>query len=127
MTAAIAEVEVNRTNGKVTVKRVTLAQDCGLIVNPDGTKNQIEGNVIQGVSRTLLEEVKFDASGIKSLDWVELPGRALPGRSRRSTSCWSTGRRCRRWEAASRRWCPCRRRLPMPSSTRPARACAKYR
>jgi nicotinate dehydrogenase subunit B len=73
MTAAIAEVEVNRTSGRVTVKRVTLAQDCGLIVNPDGTKNQIEGNVIQGVSRTLLEEVKFDASGIKSLDWVSYP------------------------------------------------------
>ncbi len=73
MTAAVAEVEVNRTSGKVTVKRVTLAQDCGLIVNPDGTKNQIEGNVIQGVSRTLLEEVKFDASGITSLDWQTYP------------------------------------------------------
>jgi CO/xanthine dehydrogenase Mo-binding subunit len=73
MTAAIAEVEVNRTSGKVTVKRVTLAQDCGLIVNPDGAKNQIEGNVIQGVSRALLEEVKFDASGIKSLDWLGYP------------------------------------------------------
>jgi len=37
----------------------------GLIVNPDGLTNQIEGNVIQGVSRTLLEEVQFDASGVK--------------------------------------------------------------
>ena len=73
MVAAIAEVEVNRVNGKVAVKRVTIAQDCGLIINPDGTKNQIEGNVIQGVSRTLFEEVKFDASGIKSLDWVGYP------------------------------------------------------
>ena len=73
MVAAIAEVEVNRVNGKVAVKRVTIAQDCGLIINPDGTKNQIEGNVVQGVSRTLFEEVKFDASGIKSLDWVSYP------------------------------------------------------
>jgi len=73
MTASIAEVEVDKTSGKVTVKRVTLAQDCGLIVNPDGVKNQIEGNVNQGVSRTLLEELKFDASGIKSLDWVSYP------------------------------------------------------
>ncbi len=73
MVAAIAEVEVNRSNGKVAVKRVTIAQDCGLIINPDGTKNQIEGNVVQGVSRTLFEEVKFDASGIKSLDWVSYP------------------------------------------------------
>jgi nicotinate dehydrogenase subunit B len=73
MVAAIAEIEVNRVNGKVAVKRVTIAQDCGLIINPDGTKNQIEGNVIQGVSRTLFEEVKFDASGIKSLDWAGYP------------------------------------------------------
>jgi nicotinate dehydrogenase subunit B len=73
MTAAIAEVEVDRPTGKITVQKVTLAQDCGLIVNPDGVKNQIEGNVIQGVSRTLLEEVKFEASGIKSLDWASYP------------------------------------------------------
>ena len=73
MTASVAEVEVDRNSGKVTVKRVTLAHDCGLIVNPDGLKNQIEGNIIQGVSRALLEEVKFDATGIKSLDWISYP------------------------------------------------------
>jgi nicotinate dehydrogenase subunit B len=73
MTAAVADVEVDRTSGKITVQRITLAQDCGLIVNPDGVKNQVEGNVIQGVSRTLLEEVKFDASGIKTLDWLSYP------------------------------------------------------
>ena len=42
-------------------------------MNPDGLKNQIEGNIIQGVSRTLMEEVHFDASGIKSLDWRSYP------------------------------------------------------
>ena len=73
MVAAVAEVEVEKSNGKVTVKRVTLAHDCGLIVNPDGTKNQIEGNIIQGVSRTLLEEVQFDSSSVKSLDWRSYP------------------------------------------------------
>jgi CO/xanthine dehydrogenase Mo-binding subunit len=73
MTASIADVEVDKTTGKVTVKHVTIAQDCGLIVNPDGAKNQIEGNVIQGVSRALLEELKYDASGITSLDWVGYP------------------------------------------------------
>jgi nicotinate dehydrogenase subunit B len=71
--AAIAEVEVNRINGKISVKRVTIGQDCGLIINPDGTKNQIEGNVVQGVSRSLFEEVKFDSSGITSLDWIGYP------------------------------------------------------
>src|SRR5450755_1372270 len=73
MTAAVADVEVNKTTGKILVKRVVLAHDCGLIVNPDGLSNQIQGNVIQGVSRTLLEEVKFDASGITTLDWMSYP------------------------------------------------------
>jgi len=73
MTAAVAEVEVDKTTGKISVKRVVLAHDCGLVVNPDGLTNQIEGNVIQGVSRTLLEEVQFDASGVKNLDWSSYP------------------------------------------------------
>ena len=71
--AAVADVEVNKSTGKVTVKRVTLAHDCGLIVNPDGVKNQIEGNIIQGVSRALLEEVAFDGNGVTSLDWNGYP------------------------------------------------------
>jgi len=70
---AVAEVEVDKSSGKVTVKRFTLSHDCGLIINPDGLKNQIEGNIIQGVSRALLEEVKFDTSGIKTLDWSSYP------------------------------------------------------
>jgi nicotinate dehydrogenase subunit B len=71
--AVIAEVEVDTSSGKVSVKRITMAYDCGLIINPDGVRNQIEGNIMQGVSRTLIEEVKFDASGVKSVDWVTYP------------------------------------------------------
>ena len=71
--AAVADVEVNKTTGQVAVKRITLAHDCGLIVNPDGVRNQVEGNIIQGVSRALLEEVAFDASGVTSLDWASYP------------------------------------------------------
>jgi CO/xanthine dehydrogenase Mo-binding subunit len=67
--AAVAEVEVEKSTGKVRVNRVTIAHDCGLIANPDGLKNQIEGNVVQGVSRTLFEEVHFDENGITNLDW----------------------------------------------------------
>ena len=44
-----------------------------MIVNPDGLKNQIEGNVIQGVSRALFEEVGFNANGVTSLDWASYP------------------------------------------------------
>jgi CO/xanthine dehydrogenase Mo-binding subunit len=70
---AIAEVEVNKTTGHVRVTRVTMAHDCGLIVNPDGLLMQIDGNIIQGVSRALLEEVRYDASGVKTVDWVSYP------------------------------------------------------
>lgn len=73
MTTAVAEVEVDKATGEVTVKKITLGHDCGLIVNPDGLKNQIEGNVLQAVSRALFEEVKFDSSGQTNLDWKSYP------------------------------------------------------
>ena len=73
MVAAVAEIEVDKSTGEVNVKKVTLTHDCGLIVNPDGLKNQIEGNIIQAVSRALLEEVQFDSTGQKNLDWDSYP------------------------------------------------------
>ena len=73
MTAAVAEVEVDKTTGEVLVKKITLGHDCGLIVNPNGLKNQIEGNILQGVSRALLEEVQFDSTGQTNLDWNSYP------------------------------------------------------
>lgn len=71
--AAVAEIEINRSTGQIAVKRIVCSHDCGLIINPDGIKNQIEGNVIQGVSRALFEEVTFDANGVTSLDWRTYP------------------------------------------------------
>ena len=71
--AAVAEVEINQADGQVRVKRVVVAHDCGLIINPDGLRNQIEGNVIQATSRSLKEEVKFDSSIVTSLDWTAYP------------------------------------------------------
>jgi nicotinate dehydrogenase subunit B len=73
MIAAVAEVEVDKSTGQVAIRRITLAHDCGLIVNPDGLKNQIEGNIMQGVSRALMEEVLFDKTGVKNLDWKSYP------------------------------------------------------
>lgn len=67
--AAIADVDVDPAGQAVRVSRVYMAHDCGLIVNPDGLRNQIEGNVIQGISRTLKEAVTFDRSRVTSLDW----------------------------------------------------------
>ena len=70
---AVAEVEVQKATGQVRVKKITMAHDCGLIVNPDGLRFQLDGNIMQGVSRTLMEELKYDASGMKSVDWVSYP------------------------------------------------------
>ena len=67
--AAVAEVEVKRSTGDIRVTKFYLAHDCGQIVNPDGLKNQLDGNVIQTVSRTLIEELKYDRSAVTSLDW----------------------------------------------------------
>jgi nicotinate dehydrogenase subunit B len=70
---AVAEVEVDRATGDVRVTRVYVVHDCGQIINPNGVKAQIEGNVIQTVSRTLKEEVTFDRSMVTSLDWASYP------------------------------------------------------
>jgi CO/xanthine dehydrogenase Mo-binding subunit len=68
--AVVAEVEVDN---EVRVKRLVLAVDVGLVINPDGVINQIEGGAIQSTSWTLKEQVKLDARGITSLAWEEYP------------------------------------------------------
>ena len=65
----VADVEVNRRTGEVKVTKCFVAHDCGQIINPDGLRNQIEGNVVQTVGRTLFEEIMFNRSTITSLDW----------------------------------------------------------
>jgi nicotinate dehydrogenase subunit B len=69
----VADVEVNTKTGAVRVQRFFVAHDCGQIINPDGLRNQIEGNVVQTVSRTLIEQVTFDRSHVTSLDWRSYP------------------------------------------------------
>ena len=69
----VVEVEVDRTVGNVRVTKVYVVHDCGQIINPKGVRAQIEGNVIQTVSRTLKEEVTFDRSMVTSLDWASYP------------------------------------------------------
>jgi nicotinate dehydrogenase subunit B len=71
--ATVAEVEVNRTTGKVWAKRFTVAQDCGQIIAPDLLRLTIEGNIVQSTSRALWEEVKFDEKGVTSTDWKSYP------------------------------------------------------
>jgi nicotinate dehydrogenase subunit B len=69
----VCEVEVDRDSGEIAVKRVFVAHDCGQIINPDGVRNQIEGNVVQTVSRVLKEEILFSQSRVTSLDWASYP------------------------------------------------------
>jgi nicotinate dehydrogenase subunit B len=71
--AMVADVDVDQDSGKVVVRRFVVAQDCGPISNPDGLKNQLEGGVLQGMSRALTEEVTWDATKITSIDWRTYP------------------------------------------------------
>jgi CO/xanthine dehydrogenase Mo-binding subunit len=75
---AVAEIEVDRRTGEVRVQRFFVVHDCGQIINPDGITNQIEGNIIQTVSRTLKEEVHFDRSAVTSLHWATYPILTFP-------------------------------------------------
>jgi CO/xanthine dehydrogenase Mo-binding subunit len=67
------EVAVERASGRITVERVACAHDCGQIINPDGVRAQIEGSILQTISRVLMEEVMFDRSRVLSVDWASYP------------------------------------------------------
>jgi len=71
--AMAMEVTVDRATGQITVRRVACAHDCGLIVNPNALRNQVEGLIVQTLSRTIHEEVKFDRARVTSLDWASYP------------------------------------------------------
>jgi CO/xanthine dehydrogenase Mo-binding subunit len=71
--ATVAEIEVEKKTGRIRARKFTVAHDCGLIVNPEGLRYTIEGNVVHGLSRTLFEEVRFDRNGVQSVDWLTYP------------------------------------------------------
>ena len=70
--AVVADIEID-ANGKIRVTDVWAAAEAGLIINPDGFKNQIEGGLIQTISWTLYEEVKFNKTGIQTASWADYP------------------------------------------------------
>ena len=67
------EVAVERASGRIRVERVACAHDCGQIINPNGVRAQVEGSILQTLSRVLLEEVQFDRSRVTSVDWSTYP------------------------------------------------------
>src|SRR6267142_1462854 len=71
--AAVAEIEVEKKTGRIYAKKFTIAHDCGIVVNPEGLRYTIEGNVVHGLSRTLFEEVRFDRDRVTSVDWMTYP------------------------------------------------------
>ncbi len=71
--AWIADVAVNTSTGDVSVTRVVAGQDSGLVINPDGVRHQIQGNVIQSTSRALMEEVSFERGTVAAREWGAYP------------------------------------------------------
>jgi CO/xanthine dehydrogenase Mo-binding subunit len=71
--ALVADIEVNKKTGKISVKHLYAAQDAGLAVNPAGVESQMVGCLVQGCSRALLEEVRFNKVRQTSVDWVTYP------------------------------------------------------
>ena len=71
--AMVVDVEIDRSSGKVHVRRAFAAVDAGMIVNPDGVKNQIEGGIIQSTSWTLKEQLQYDRQKVLTRSWSEYP------------------------------------------------------
>jgi CO/xanthine dehydrogenase Mo-binding subunit len=76
--AWVVDIEVDRLTGDIRVERVTVGQDTGTMINPDGVRHQIQGNVIQTLSRTLKERVRFDAGVVASREWSSYPVLTFP-------------------------------------------------
>ncbi len=69
----VADISVNKKTGKITVDHLYASQVNGLTISPGLVQNQMSGNLIQGLSRGLLEQVAFNKSHVTSLDWVTYP------------------------------------------------------
>jgi CO/xanthine dehydrogenase Mo-binding subunit len=72
------DVAVERATGRIRVTRVVAAQDCGLMINPDCVKAQLEGNILQTLSRALHEEVVYDRDRVTTVDWASYPILTFP-------------------------------------------------
>jgi CO/xanthine dehydrogenase Mo-binding subunit len=97
--ATFMDVAVDPADGRIAVRRVVCAHDCGLVVNPDALRNQIEGAITQTLSRALHEEVQFDDARVTSVDWAgypllrfpELPSIEVILVERRDQPLWGAG------------------------------------
>jgi len=67
--AAMAEIVVDKGTGQIRVKRVTVAQDLGQVVNPEGARVQMEGCIIMGLGSVLTEEIHFKGGEIRDRNY----------------------------------------------------------
>jgi len=71
--AWVIDIHVDPNTGVIGVDRITVGHDAGMMVNPDGVRHQIHGNVIQALSRALHEHVTFGTQGVTSREWGTYP------------------------------------------------------
>jgi CO/xanthine dehydrogenase Mo-binding subunit len=76
--AVAMHVTVDTDTGHVKLDRALCATDVGLVINPDGAINQIEGGIIQSSSWTLFEQLRLDDTGVASKDWASYPIMTFP-------------------------------------------------
>jgi nicotinate dehydrogenase subunit B len=76
--AVTTEVEVNLSTGKVRLLKCTIAVTCGRIINPEGMRHQVQGGLIQGLSRSLMEEISFSPNRVTNTDWRSYPILTFP-------------------------------------------------
>lgn len=76
--AWVADVAIDKESGEIAVTRITVGHDAGMMVNPDGVKHQIHGNVIQSTSRVLKEQVTIESNLIASKEWGSYPLLTFP-------------------------------------------------
>ncbi|EHP43262.1 isoquinoline 1-oxidoreductase [Cupriavidus basilensis OR16] len=76
--AWVMDLAVAPDTGQIVVERLVVAQDTGMMVNPDGVRHQVQGNVVQALGRVLKEQVRFDAAGVASREWGSYPLLTFP-------------------------------------------------
>lgn len=76
--AWVADVAIDKKSGEIAVTRITVGHDAGMMINPDGVRHQIHGNVIQSTSRVLKESVTFEESKVSSQEWGAYPILTFP-------------------------------------------------
>jgi CO/xanthine dehydrogenase Mo-binding subunit len=68
--AVVAEVEVDE---EVRLKHIWCAADAGLVISPDGARNQIEGGIVMGASFVMKERVRFEGGKVATATWEDYP------------------------------------------------------